>query len=293
VRRDEWTIDPGVELALSERLAEMLNQPFAGLKDRSGRGPWQLSEVDGRIRCSLTIEKGRDDFCAKAGAVLAEYLVAVREPACLRKWLRSRFGMRGDSPEAEKTVAEAIALLDGEPDAAGTGRGRRRRIRKWAPAFAAHLRDNGFVHLEGFIRFRLKDYGAELREAAETAAEERAMERQYEEFVALLQSMVDWQEVRVPAVHVMHAGGHAFRLLDDQMRPLEKDDALADFAASGRQPCDADEQEEESLLVSRLLAASPRQLYIHTPEPDAQIIRTLMGIFGERAALCPERNAPT
>jgi putative sporulation protein YtxC len=295
LKRDEWTIDPGVDASLSRRLTAMLNKPFAGLADSKGQGPWTVTEPDGRIHCSLTIAKGREDFCGKTGAVLAEYMVTDREPAFLRQWLRSRFGLRGDGSETDVAVAEAILLLNGEPDAAGSGRGRQRRIRKWGPTFAAYLKENSFVHLEGFIRFRLRDYDAELKEAAETAMEERLMERQYEEFVTLLQSMVAWQEVRVPAVHVMHAGGHAFRLLDEKMRPLERDGEEVPFLLE-EEPEDgiiADEQEEESLLVSRLLAASPRHLYIHTAEPDAQVIRTLMGIFGERAALCPEMNAPT
>nr|WP_273386399.1 putative sporulation protein YtxC [Cohnella zeiphila] len=242
----------------------------------------------------MTIAKGREDFCGKTGAVLAEYMVTDREPAFLRQWLRMRFGLRSDGSEMDGAIADTVLLLNGEPEAAGAGRGRQRRIRKWGPAFAAYLMENGFVHLEGFIRFRLKDYGTELREAAETAVEERLMERQYEEFVTLLQSMVAWQEVRLPAVHVMHAGGHAFRLLDEKMRPLERDGGEEELLSEDEKTEGlTDEQEEESLLVSRLLAASPRHLYIHTAEPDAQVIRTLMGIFGERAALCPEMNAPT
>ncbi|MBB6691672.1 putative sporulation protein YtxC [Cohnella xylanilytica] len=291
MKRDEWTIDAGGDRDSAARLTALLNQPFAGLTGRGGEGPWELSEADGRIRCALTIETGREDFCAKTGAALSEYIVAEREPALLRRLIRHPIGLKADNVEADVLVSEAIGLLDGEPEpgseALSAGRGRERRIRKWGQLFAAYLMEHEYLHVEGFIRFRLKDYEAEVREAAEAAVEERLMERQYQEFVTLLQSMVEWQEVRVPAVHVLHSGGHAFRLLDDKMRPLEKDAE----AHEAPRPADGnvlDEQEEESLLVSRLLAASPRHLYIHTAEPDAQVIRTLLGIFGERAALCPD-----
>jgi putative sporulation protein YtxC len=140
------------------------------------------------------------------------------------------------------------------------------------------LAEHDRLHVDGFVRFRLADYAAEVLEGAETALEEKRMERQYEEFMSLLKSMVEWQQTGISAVHVLHAGGHAFRLLDEDMRPLPRDGLTAG---------DCETDEEESILVSRLLAFSPRRLHIHTPEPDSQVIRTLIGIFGDRAALYP------
>ncbi|WP_158630082.1 putative sporulation protein YtxC [Cohnella sp. AR92] len=291
MKKDEWTIDTGSCRDSSERLAAMLNQSFAGLSGSRGEGPWEVSPEDNRVRCSLTIEKGREDFCARTGIALAEFIVSEREPCLLRQWMHKKYGPRGDQVEADVMISEAIALLDGEtdfePDLAGWGRSR--RIKRWGQPFADFMLENGFIHLDGFLRFRMKEYQDEVKEAAETTIEERIMERQYQEFMSLLQSMVEWQEVRVPAVHVLHSGGHAFKLLDEKMRPLEKEaEAAGDPALEEEPPTERDDQEEESLLVSRLLAASPRYLYIHTTDPEAQVIRTILGIFGERAALCPD-----
>nr|WP_260440154.1 putative sporulation protein YtxC [Cohnella lubricantis] len=224
----------------------------------------------------------------KTGHALAEYLVTEKEPSLLRSVMHKQFGLRADGIETDVLISEAIVLMDGEPEAGSeAGRGRARRIRKWGRVFAAFLKDHSHMHLDGFIRFRLKEYFAEIREAAETALEERAMERQYQEFVTLLQSMVQWQEVRLPAVHLLHSGGHAFRMYDEKMRPLERDEEEVDESLAETRG-EGVEDQEESMLVSRLLAASPRHLYIYTPEPDAQVIRTLLGIFGERAAICPK-----
>ena len=126
-------------------------------------------------------------------------------------------------------------------------------------------------HLDGFIRFRLGDYRLEVIEAAETAMEDRLKVRQYEAFMDMLKSLVDLEHIGIAVVHVLHAGGHAFRLLDEDMRPLDREDEGEDPPAPA--------EEEESLLVSRLLAVAPGQLHIHTPEPDSQVIRTLIGIF--------------
>lgn len=289
MKKDEWTIDTGARRDSSERLAAMLNQSFAGLSGSRGEGPWELSPEDGRVRCSLTIEKGREDFCGKTGIVLAEFIVSEREPILLRQWMNKKYGTRSDPVEIDVMISEAIGLLDGDTagDDGSSFYGRARRIKRWGQPFAAFLKENGFIHLEGFLRFRLKEYLTEVKEAAETAVEERMMDRQYKEFMSLLQSMVEWQEVRVQAVHVLHSGGHAFKLFDEKMQPLDKEAWMFEKSPD-EEKWGHDEQEEESLLVSRLLAASPRQLYIHTHDPEAQVIRTLMGIFGERAAICPD-----
>lgn len=288
MKMDVWTIVADAESGLSERLAAMLNQSFAGLAGQGGEGPWELPGDGGLIRCCLKIGQGRDEFCNRTSHVLAEYTVMERELVQLRQLLHNQYGFCNPI-ELDVMISEAIGLLDGEPEAdeAVAGRGRDKRIRRLAQQFAAYLRENEFLHLEGFIRFRLRDYEAEVKEAAATVAEERLMDRQYEEFVSLLHSMVEWQEVRVPEVHVLHGGGHAFRLLDEKLRPLEKE--APSWAETSEEQAERDSLEEESLLVSRLLAVSPRRLYIHTREPEAQVIRTLMGIFGERAALYPEQ----
>ncbi|BBI32220.1 putative sporulation protein YtxC [Cohnella abietis] len=281
-----------------ERLAGMLNRTFVGTDNPVDSVQWELSREDGFIRCQFPLGPGPQDkknYCLRVGRVLAEYTLSDLEPTLLRSLFHMRFGLK-DAVEMDALIAEAVCLLDGEPELEETwvGRGRERRLHKLASRFSLYLEDHERLHLDGFLRFRLSDYRAEVQEAAETAIEERLMEKQYQEFMILLKSMVEWQETRTSAVHVLHSGGHAFRLLDEEMRPLEQD--IMDISDSSVK-VDADvldiqeEQEEESRVVSRLLAASPRHLYIHTPEPDSQVIRTIIGIFGDRAALYPDLPA--
>jgi putative sporulation protein YtxC len=278
-----------------ERLAGMLNRTLVGTENPVDSVQWELSREDGFIRCQFPLGPGPQDkknYCDRVGRVLAEYTLSDQEPSLLRGLFQNRFGLK-DDVETDALIAETVSLLDGEPDVGETwmGRGREHRIQKLASRFSLYLEDHERLHLDGFLRFRLSDYRAEVQEAAETAIEERLMERQYQEFMTLLKSMVEWQETRTSTVHVLHSGGHAFRLLDEEMRPLEQD--LMDAEPSHRKEIHKaqEEQEEESRVVSRLLAASPRQLYIHTTEPDSQVIRTIIGIFGDRAALYPDLPA--
>lgn len=265
-----------------ERLAGMLGRTHVHAPDPIvDCVEWELSLDDGVIRCQFPLGAASADrqlICDKVGRILAEYTLSEHEPALLRGIFQARCGLK-ENVEIDALIAEAVSMLDGEPDLEGSwiGRGRDRRIGKLAARFAAYLSSHQSLNLQGFLRFRLAEYRAEVLEAAETAIEERLMERQYQEFMSLLRSMAEWQEIRTSAVHLLHSGGNAFRLLDEQMRPLE--------SQSDAEP--KEELEEESRVVSRLLAASPRQLFIHTPEPESQVIRTIVGIFGNRAAICP------
>lgn len=270
----------------------MLNETFEGLADETGMGPWQLAERGDAIVCRLDIVAGQREFCDKTGLVLAEFVLSWREPQTLEKMLQRRLGTRDDK-EIRAGLKEALLLLNGElPDTPGAEadegerwEGRRLRVSRMAAKLGDYLWHHGALHLDGFIRFRMRDYADELMEAVDSAACELLMDRQYQEFMRLLQSMVKIQETGLPAIHVLHGGGQSPKLLDEKMRPLQ-DEATSEPLLQA-----ADQQDRESLLVTRLLAASPRRLYIHTDEPDAQVVRTLLGIFGERAAIC-EDTAP-
>ncbi|WP_276354669.1 putative sporulation protein YtxC [Cohnella caldifontis] len=265
-----------------ERLAAMLNRAMEGPEAGNEALEWELAGEEGFIRFQFPLGPGpaaKKKACERVGRVLAEFTLTEHEPQMLKRYFSRKYGV-DDPIEVDLLIAETVLLLDGEPDAdsSWSGRGRERRLRKLTERFAAYLAGHDALHVDGFVRFRLGDYETEVLEAAETALEEKRMEQQYEEFMSLLKSLVDWQQTGIPAVHVLHAGGHAFRLLDEDMRPLERDGLSAD---------DVETDEEESILVSRLLAVSPGRLHIHTPEPDSQVIRTLIGIFGDRAALHP------
>lgn len=265
-----------------ERLAAMLNRAMEGPERACDAVQWELSGEEGSIRCQFPLGPGpeaKTSVCMQVGRVLADFTLNEREPQMIREYLLAKHGL-DDPVEIDALIAETVSLLDGEPepDPAWPGRGRERRMRKLSSRFAVYLAEHDRLHVDGFVRFRLADYRREVLEAVETAMEEKRLERQYEEFMALLKAMVEWQQTGIAEVHVLHAGGHAFRLLDEDMRPLEKDGLLEEVA---------DEDEEDSILVTRLLAVSPGQLHIHTPEPDSQVIRTLIGIFGDRAALYP------
>ncbi|GIP38741.1 hypothetical protein J31TS4_20210 [Paenibacillus sp. J31TS4] len=218
-----------------------------------------------------------------AGAVLAEALaeVVVR---VLESQLLSRIAA-GVSPfsgreETAKLIRYSEELLEGggEEGAGQTGLRRRAKI---AALIADYLQEQNALHLEGFVTFRLPFYRKELEETLDYAIEEMVMDQQYQDFISLLKYYVFIQDTIMPAAHLLHKGGHDFQLLNDQMKPIDPK-LLA--GAGGDMPDTGGTVED--MIVSALLTVSPRKIFIHTREPELQVIKTIQQIFENRVELC-------
>ncbi|MDD4334363.1 MAG: putative sporulation protein YtxC [Desulfotomaculaceae bacterium] len=120
------------------------------------------------------------------------------------------------------------------------------------------LRNNNRIVIEGFIRFRLKEYIGELKEAADRAVDDFLIEREYGEFIQLLKYFVDIQESKMDSVHVLIKGDGVFKLYDDSMQPVRNDyleGYIIDLADN--------EINYEDLLISALITIAPNEITLH------------------------------
>lgn len=142
-----------------------------------------------------------------------------------------------------------------------------------------YLRDNPQLIVEGFITFRLKEYVDHLEEAVERAIDEILLEREYQEFVRLLQCFVTAQEPRVAEVHLIcRAGGLV--LEDAGHRPVDLH--VAGLPEGAMRP--------EDRVVSGLVGLAPGRVVIHgTPvsEGDRAVVDAVRRVFTSRVSFCP------
>ncbi|SFL14327.1 putative sporulation protein YtxC [Paenibacillus sp. 1_12] len=159
---------------------------------------------------------------------------------------------------------------------------RTRRNLKVSQQLFALLKDSKDLNLSGFMRFRFHDYMQELREIVEYAVDEFLMDRQYKEFISLLQYFVYIQEAKIPFAHLIHKGGNEFELLNDRMENIDTSETNATLTMELLEK----DVNFEDLIVSTLISVSPQLIYIHTRDPDQQIIQTISQIFENRVELC-------
>lgn len=157
-----------------------------------------------------------------------------------------------------------------------------RRKQMIAQAVSSFLQEYTDLNLQGFMKFRLQDYMSELHEVVEYAIDEFLMDQQYQEFISLLQYFVYIQEAKIPTAHLIHKGGNEFTLLNDRMEPIDTSQTDATLTVEMIEK----DINFEDVIVSTLISVSPRQICIHTRDPEVQVIKTITQIFENRVQLC-------
>ncbi|MCK9862405.1 putative sporulation protein YtxC [Paenibacillus sp. ATY16] len=222
-----------------------------------------------------------------ASKALAEFIVTDMEPLILAAIIRRKYRNNHaiDAPVIEKYCHE---LLHGtEWDGLGTrflDADRQRRKTKVAEEIDRYLQENSVLHLDGLTSFRLLPYRTELAEIVDYALDEYVLDKQYQEFISLLKYFVGLQESKVPIVHLVHKGSHDFVLFNEKFQPFEpkphSDKLVAEMLET--------EMNIEDMVISSLIAVSPKHIMIHTRQDDMQVIRTIETIFDNRVSICTQ-----
>lgn len=220
-----------------------------------------------------------------ASKAIAEFIIQKLEPVMLSAIVSRKY--RGN-PSMETAVIERYChdLLQGK-DWEGLGSkfqeaDRLRRRNKISDDLERYLQEETELQLEGFTTFRLQSYRNELAEIAEYALDEYVLDKQYQEFISLLKYFVQMQESKVPLVHLLHKGGHDFAMYDVSFRALEQKPPADRIVAEMLET----EMNIEDMVISSLISVSPKQITIHTRQPEMQVIRTIETIFDGKVNVC-------
>lgn len=186
-----------------------------------------------------------------------------------------------DGEEREDILARARALLD---TADGGGRDLVRQINRRNQILfrlLEYLDLHSELVVEGFLRFRLKDYFRELAAIVDRAVEEFLAEREHQEFVRLLRYFVELQKPRLDTVHVVLRPDGLYRLLDGEGQVVENDYLEGPVLRMVQQEINRDD-----LLLSALITLSPSRVVLHAGPPE-HVQETVRSIFGDRVDTCP------
>ncbi len=146
-----------------------------------------------------------------------------------------------------------------------------------------YFNKNQDLNVEGFVRFRLKDYIDELKIAVELAVDDFIIEKEYNEFIDLLKYFVDIQEPRIKQANVIKIKNGSFKILDTEGNVINNEyleGYLADMFDG--------EVEYEDLLVSALINVAAEKIILHFKKQDTEA--TVRKIFDERVEVCEGCN---
>ena len=152
--------------------------------------------------------------------------------------------------------------------------------RKWAAyihgRFTEFFDENRQLSLEGFVRFRLKEYLDELEYMVGRSVDELLIDKEYNEFIRLLQYFVEIQEPKIEEVHVLLEDDEKYTLLDGGYRVINND-MLEDVA---REISD-NEISDDDLLISSLITIAPNKIVIHDSYKikNTELLTTIKNVF--------------
>lgn len=228
------------------------------------------------LNCTLAnehtspVSRPREVFRRWLSLHVADFLIGDYEADYLLRILRRHYG-HFEQVDKEKILNQARSMV-ADLEARG----------KVSEQVADFLASAPELILDGFLRFRLKDYYTELEASVDRAVDDFVADREYQEFVRLLRYFVELQEPRVGVLHVFEAPEPhlPFVILDENGDPVEVEVPDAGLTEVG-----GSEVDFEDVLLSNMINLAPRHVVLHINR-DREVVKTIQGVFEARTSFC-------
>lgn len=240
-------------------------------------------EMDG-----LTARQIREKLHQYIADTISEIILEDMQSQMVEKIIQDEYFYFGKE-ERGKILKDAMAIMwGGNPIVRSEVIRSRWRSRLWKRVME-HLEGNDELVLEGFVRFRLKDFLKELGEAVDRAVDDLLIEKEYSEFIKLLRYFVEIQEPKVDEVHVLMGEDMKYTLLDSGLHVINND-MLEDLA---KEITDK-EISYDDLLISSLITIAPRKIIIHQVDriKNIELLNTINNVFSGKVTMSREGVAP-
>ena len=247
-----------------------------------------LNYISNRDYDSNTMEQTRESLHQYIADTVSEIILGDLQSQMVEKIIQDEYFYFGKE-ERSKILRDAIAIMwGGNPTVRSEVIRSRWRSRVWK-RIMEHLENNDELVLEGFIRFRLKDFNHELEEAVDRAVDDLLIEKEYSEFIKLLRYFVEIQEPKVEEVHVLMGEDMKYTLLDSGHHIINND-MMEDLAKEISEK----EISHDDLLISSLITIAPLKITIHQFDriQNKELLNTINKVFNGKVILSQESILP-
>lgn len=273
-----------IELVRGRLASDLKKLEGCGMKLRieenpAGKYTFLSCSVSGDSRFEKNEEEALALFKTYIADVLADLIIFKWQKAFLVDIIRENYYYFGEA-ERSTIFHNALRYLE---DFTGNGLIGMRKKRRILARIREFLNSCNLIVVDGFIRFRMKDYIRELQEAADKAVDDFLMDKEYQEFIQLLKYFVDIQDSRTDLINVVMKTNGSFMLYDGQNRAVNSsylEGFIVDLIES--------EINYEDLLISALITIAPRDIIFHSVKTEGpqSTLETIKSIFSNRVTLC-------
>ncbi|KNF07479.1 sporulation protein YtxC [Gottschalkia purinilytica] len=144
-----------------------------------------------------------------------------------------------------------------------------------------YLENNDTLNIDGFVNFRLKFYIDTIKDALEKNVEDFFIEKEYREFIKILQYFVEIQEPKLDELNIIFRD-EKYELIDNRNR-LINDEFMQEIA---NELYDIDINYDD-LLISSLITIAPKKIKIHLEDDiESDIINIIKNVFIDKVTIC-------
>lgn len=239
--------------------------------------------------CSSSLEEGtRKKLHQYIADTVSEIILGDLQSHMVEKIIQDEYFYFG-LEERNKILRDSIAIMwGGNPIVRSEVIRSQWKDQVWKRVME-YVENNDELVLEGFIRFRLKDFNREMEEAVDRAVDDLLIEKEYSEFIKLLRYFVEIQEPKMEEVHVLMDEDKKFTLLDSDLHIINND-MLEDLAKEISEK----EISHDDLLISALITIAPKKIIIHQFEriQNKELLNTIDKVFNGKVTLSRESIMP-
>jgi putative sporulation protein YtxC len=270
-----------------ERFYPYLNQELLALENNRFNHETTADEDGGillqccRYPAHLTLSEVVDTYRHFFSTALAEYTIEEVEKERIQHMIKHEFAYSLESQiSAIYRYCHYLLFMDEDKNSRDELKIVGRKCKVFKKAYE-YLEEEKEFNLDGFLRFRLKEYSEELAQVIEYAVDEYIVDKEYQEFIQLLRYFISKQEAKLPFLHVFHIQDRQFLLFDEECEIISEKEVefyLKKWAIHSIS--------YEDIIVSTLITIAPKRLVLHTDEPASAVIETLKSIFQAQLTIC-------
>ena len=147
-----------------------------------------------------------------------------------------------------------------------------------------YISNNKSMILDGFVNFRLQNYLSTLDEVVEFNVKQYVIEKEYNEFINILQMFINSKPAIYPLIHLIYTNNETI-LLDENKNIIDLNSDIFD----GKYLSDISFSSNDYAL-NALLTLLPKKIELHLIGCKDEFIDTLELVFSNRLNICTDCN---
>lgn len=223
----------------------------------------------------------KNEALLKISDIIAEFIIENNESSIIKKLIATDYPYFSNS-EKETIINNTLNLLvsDNNDIVKILVILKRRFLIK--QCILNFLSNNSYMHLSGFVQFRLTEYKNLLSELIEKNINDIKIQNEYKEFIAMLKFFVDTQKNRAPKLHIIFEKDGDYTILNECNKNITND-CFKDFINDNQNRI----LSSEDLLISSLISLAPKKIIIHLTNQNynKKILSTIEQIFTNKVIL--------